>query len=122
MLFLNLLADPQMRLVFFIVFGCCFIPIFAMIMIVFFKMVFKHHKKMRTAAKKLNSNYLEYFGEDNVLSVSKNLSRVTVEVKDVNLVNLNALKHSLTEYLNQLIYSKTDRKPIVIPVFMPIET
>ena len=57
MLFLNLLSDPQMRLVFFIVFGCCFIPIFAMIMIVFFKMVFKHHKKMRTAAKKANTNY-----------------------------------------------------------------
>ena len=60
-----------MRLVFFIVFGCCFIPIFAMIMIVFFKMVFKHHKKMRTAAKKLNSNYLEYFGEDNVFCLYK---------------------------------------------------
>ena len=92
MLFLNLLADPQMRLVFFIVFGCCFIPIFILVMVVFFKMVFKHHKKMRKANKKLNSNYLEFFGEDNVLSVSKNLSRVTVEVKDVSLVNLNALK------------------------------
>ena len=94
MLFLNLLSDPQMRLVFFIVFGCCFIPIFILIMIVFFKMVFKHHKKMRNANKKGKSNYLEYFGEDNVLSVSKNLSRVTVEVKDVNLVNLNALKEN----------------------------
>lgn len=92
MLFLNLLADPQMRLVFFIVFGCCFIPIFILVMVVFFKMVFKYHKKMRKANKKLNSNYLEFFGEDNVLSVSKNLSRVTVEVKDVSLVNLNALK------------------------------
>ena len=90
--FLSLLSDPQMRLVFFIVFGCCFIPIFLMIMVVFFKMVFKHHKKMRTASKKAKSDYLEYFGEDNVLSVSKNLSRVTVEVKDVNLVNLAALK------------------------------
>lgn len=92
MLFLNLLADPQMRLVFFIVFGCCFIPIFILVMVVFFKMVFKHHKKMRQANRKLNSNYLEFFGEDNVLSVSKNLSRVKVEVKDVSLVNLNALK------------------------------
>ncbi len=92
MLFLNLLADPQMRLVFFIVFGCCFIPIFILVMVVFFKMVFKHHKKMKNVNKKINANYLEYFGDDNVLNVSKNLSRVTVEVKDVNLVNLNALK------------------------------
>ena len=44
------------------------------------------------------------------------------EMEKSKVVNLNALKHSLTEYLNQLIYSKTDRKPIVIPVFMPIET
>ena len=44
------------------------------------------------------------------------------EMAKTKALNLNALKHSLTEYLNQLIYSKTDRKPIVIPVFMPIET
>jgi ribonuclease J len=44
------------------------------------------------------------------------------EMEKSKVVNLNTLKHSLTEYLNQLIYSKTDRKPIVIPVFMPIET
>ena len=44
------------------------------------------------------------------------------EMAKTKTLNLNALKHSLTEYLNQLIYSKTDRKPIVIPVFMPIET
>ena len=49
-------------------------------------------------------------------SISPELKQLLSEL------NLNALKHSLTEYLNQLIYSKTDRKPIVIPVFMPIET
>ena len=36
-------------------------------------------------------------------------------------VNFNMLKTSLTEYLNTIIYNRTDRKPIVIPVFMPIE-
>ena len=44
------------------------------------------------------------------------------EMAKAKTLNLNNLKHSLTEFLNQLIYSKTDRKPIVIPVFMPIET
>ena len=43
------------------------------------------------------------------------------QMEKMKVLNLNALKQSLTEYLNQLIYSKTDRKPIVIPVFMPIE-
>ena len=31
MISLDLVSDPQMRLVFFIVFGCCFIPIFALV-------------------------------------------------------------------------------------------
>ena len=44
------------------------------------------------------------------------------EMAKSKVLNLNTLKHSLTEFLNQLIYSKTDRKPIVIPVFMPIAT
>ena len=44
------------------------------------------------------------------------------EMAKAKALNLNALKHSLTEYLNNLIYTKTDRKPIVIPVFMPIQT
>ena len=29
MISLDLVSDPQMRLVFFIILGCCFIPIFA---------------------------------------------------------------------------------------------
>ena len=44
------------------------------------------------------------------------------EMEKSKTLNLNALKHSLTDYLNNLIYTKTDRKPIVIPVFMPIQT
>lgn len=92
MLFLSLMSDPQLRLVFFIVFGCCFVPIFILIMINFFRLVFKHHKRVK-ATKKVNSNYLDLFGEDNVVSVSKNLSRVTVEVKDIELVNLDELKN-----------------------------
>ena len=44
------------------------------------------------------------------------------EMEKSKSLNLSALKHSLTEFLNNLIYTKTDRKPIVIPVFMPIQT
>lgn len=91
--YLSILADPQMRLVFFIVFGCCFIPIFILVMVCFVKLLVKHFKKVSKNNNKNNIKYLEYFGgNDNVINVSKNLSRVTVEVKDVDKVNLNVLK------------------------------
>ena len=35
-------------------------------------------------------------------------------------INLNQLKQGLTEYLSHLIYEETDRKPMVIPIFMAI--
>ena len=38
----------------------------------------------------------------------------------VKIVNLNVLKYNLTEELGKLIYSKTDRKPIIIPIFMDL--
>ena len=43
------------------------------------------------------------------------------EMKKMKILNFNTLKYSLTEYLNKTIYAKTDRKPIVIPIFMPVE-
>ena len=42
------------------------------------------------------------------------------EMAKVKLVNLNVLKTGLTEYLSRFIYMKTDRKPIVIPIFMDL--
>ena len=42
------------------------------------------------------------------------------EMAKVKVVNLLMLKHGLTEELNKVIYMKTDRKPIVIPIFMDI--
>ncbi len=42
------------------------------------------------------------------------------EMKKMKVLNFNTLKYNVTEFLNQLIYAKTDRKPIVIPIFMPI--
>lgn len=91
--YLSIFADPQMRLVFFIVFGCCFIPIFVLVIICFIKLLIKHFKKVSKHNQKNNPKYLDFFGGDeNIISVSKNLSRVTIEVKDVEKVNLNYLK------------------------------
>ena len=42
------------------------------------------------------------------------------EMAKQKLVNLNALKAGLKEQLGRTIYMKTDRKPIVIPIFMDI--
>lgn len=94
MMFLSLLENPELRLVFFIVFFVCFIPIFILVMVVFIKILIKHFRRV-SKAKKSSSNkkYLDYFGgADNVMSVTKNLSRVTVEVKSLELVDLEALK------------------------------
>lgn len=42
------------------------------------------------------------------------------QMEAVKEVNLLMLKQGLTEYLSQSIYQKTDRKPIVLPVFMDL--
>lgn len=42
------------------------------------------------------------------------------EMTKYKTLNLNNLKHGLTEQLSRTIYTKTDRKPIVIPIFMDI--
>lgn len=42
------------------------------------------------------------------------------EMAKVKVINLNMLTHGLTEMLSGYIYTKTDRKPIVIPIFMDI--
>lgn len=42
------------------------------------------------------------------------------EMKKMKTVNLSVLKYNLTEFLNHLIYEKTDRKPVIIPIFMQV--
>ena len=42
------------------------------------------------------------------------------ELENMKMVNLLQLKKGLTEELSNIIYKKTDRKPMVIPVFMDI--
>ena len=43
------------------------------------------------------------------------------EMAKVKTLNINDLKKSLSEKLEEVIYQKTDRKPIVIPIFMEIQ-
>ena len=93
MLFLENALDPQLMLVFYIIFGICLVPIIILALICFVKLVVKHKKRINKV--KCNSTtYLSLFGpESNVISVSKNLTRVSVEVKDLELVNFDALKN-----------------------------
>ena len=42
------------------------------------------------------------------------------EMAKVKMVNLNILRHGLTEQLGRTIYLKTDRKPIIIPIFLSL--
>lgn len=44
------------------------------------------------------------------------------ELQKMRNVNFYYLRNGLTEYLNTFIYERTDRKPILIPIFMPIES
>lgn len=52
--------------------------------------------------------------------VEETKSYLKREMAKIKVLNLNMLKHGLTEQLSRSIYLKTDRKPIVIPVFMDI--
>ena len=45
---------------------------------------------------------------------------INQQMESMKLVNLNMIKHDLSEELSKIIYQKTDRKPIVIPIFMDI--
>lgn len=47
-------------------------------------------------------------------------SYLNSEMAKLKVLNLNILRHNLTEQLSRIIYMKTDRKPIVIPIFMDI--
>jgi len=42
------------------------------------------------------------------------------EMSKVKLVNLQMLKAGLTEKLSEVISERTDRKPMIIPIFMDI--
>lgn len=102
MMFLENAVNPQFELILWVITCVCVLPIVILAMVVFIKLVIKHHRnvkiliqveKVKKNKKQITTNYLSYFGDDNnIVSVSKNLSRVTIEVKALEQVDLEGLK------------------------------
>ena len=42
------------------------------------------------------------------------------ELKGMKMINLQLLQKSVTEYMTKVIVDETDRKPMVVPVFMQL--
>ena len=42
------------------------------------------------------------------------------ELKNIKMINFNLLQRSVTEYMTKIIVEETDRKPMVIPIFMQL--
>ena len=76
--------------------GCFFVPIFVLTMVVCIKTIIKAIKKNHQATLQLKSSgnqYLELFGGDeNIISIKKEMTRVSVTVSDLEKVNLDGLK------------------------------
>ena len=76
--------------------GCVFVPIFALTMVVCVKFLIKkikENRKSNTNSVSTKNVYLEYFGgEENIKKITKEMTRVSFEVADLSLVNLEALK------------------------------
>lgn len=109
MMFLENAIDPQFELILWVITIVCILPIAVLALIVFIKLIIKNQKnrkalkeagtpevkleKGKKNKKQNTTKYLTYFGsENNIVSVSKNLTRVTVEVKELEKVDLEGLK------------------------------
>ncbi len=106
--FLETANNMEFELVLWIITIVCILPILIIAMIAFVKLIIKNREnkkilknsnapevKLKKGKKepKVGQNYLSYFGsEDNILSISKNLTRVTIEVKNLEMVDLEGLK------------------------------
>lgn len=106
--FLETTNNMEFELVLWIITIVCILPILVIATIAFVKLVIKNREnkkilknanapevKLKKGKKesKVSQNYLSYFGsEDNILSISKNLTRVTIEVKNLEMVDLEGLK------------------------------
>jgi len=45
---------------------------------------------------------------------------VQKKIEKVNIVNVNFIKRDITKLLNEFIYKKTERKPMIMPVVMAV--
>ncbi|MGM9899167.1 MAG: hypothetical protein ACI32E_01145 [Bacilli bacterium] len=72
------------------------IPIFILLIIVLIKFIAKNinrKKSVKESNEDIINKYLAPFGEDNIVSLSVNMRRVNVEVKDINKINIEGLKN-----------------------------
>lgn len=86
----------------YIILACCVvIPIFVLLIVAFvialvkrIKLAKKYKPNKTTINDETKALLLEAFGENNIESVSVEMSRLTVEVKDVDLVNPDKIKEA----------------------------
>lgn len=78
-----------------IAFLCFFIPIVVLSIVVIIKKIikiFKKQKKNKPKTSLSKDKFLSLFGKENIISVDKIMTRIIVEVKDLDLVNIEELK------------------------------
>lgn len=109
MMLLENVINSQFELILWVITIVCVLPVVVLAAIVFIKLIIKNLRnkkalkeagapevkleKRKRNKKGITTNYLTYFGnESNVVSVSKNMTRVTVEVKELDKVDLEGLK------------------------------
>ena len=86
------LANDTNLVPIFIALICITVPVIILALIIFIKMIVKNMKKMRAAKEEVDYEIL-FGGKDNIVSIEVVLSRVNVEVKDVDKVQLDELKN-----------------------------
>lgn len=82
--------------IFIAIFVCC-VPIILLVLIVCIKTIIKKRRAYRginiPKQQQLNNNYEELFGgDDNIISIKKELNRVSITVKDLELVQTSKLQ------------------------------
>lgn len=95
--FLEVAQKPALgKLAIIIALLCFLVPIVTLSIIVVIKKIIRIFKKSKKTVKSNTSlskdDFLSLFGKDNVISVDTVMTRVIVEVQDVDLVNIEELK------------------------------
>lgn len=76
--------------------ACMVIPVIILLFVVVTKLIIKNVKRNRKVVETpadIKNKYLALFGQDNIISISKNLNRVTIEVNDIEMVSLDGLRN-----------------------------
>lgn len=72
------------------------VPIVILLIVAVIKLMIKNAKRNRKRVETpedIKNKYLVLFGDNNILSISRNMNRVTVEVADINMVSFDGLRN-----------------------------